>query len=110
MDGQLVALADGVFDAILLNLVLAVVPDPIACAREVVRLLRPHGRVAIFDKWLPEGAQPSPLRRALNVVTSAAFSDINRQLWPILEGTGLQLVHDEPAGPWGLYKVSLALR
>ncbi len=110
MNGQQVALADSAFDAVILHLILAVIPDPMACAREVARLLRPGGRVAIFDKWLPEDAQPSPLRRAVNVVTSAAFSDINRQLRPILEGAGLQRMHDEPAGLGGVYQVALAIR
>jgi phosphatidylethanolamine/phosphatidyl-N-methylethanolamine N-methyltransferase len=109
MNGQQVALASGAFDAALLHLVLAVVPDPIACAREVTRLLRPGGRAAIFDKWLPEGARPSPARRALNVVASAAFSDLNRQLGPILAAAGLQLVHREPVGLRGAYQAALAV-
>lgn len=81
----------------------------VACAREVTRLLRPGGRAAIFDKWLPEGARPSPARRALNVVASAAFSDLNRQLGPILGLAGLQLVHREPAGLGGAYQAALAV-
>jgi SAM-dependent methyltransferase len=109
MNGQQVALADGAFDAALLHLVLAVVPDPVACAREVVRLLRPGGRAAIFDKWLPEGARPSPARRALNVVANAAFSDLNRQLGPILGAAGLQLVHREAAELGGAYQAALAV-
>lgn len=110
MNGQQVALADGTFDAVLLHLILAVIPDPVACAREAARLLRPGGRAAIFDKWLPEGARPSPARRAANAVASLAFSDINRQLGPILAATDLRLTHQEPAGLGGTYQVSLAVR
>lgn len=110
MNGQQVALADGAFDAVLLHLVLAVIPDPVACAREAARLLRPGGRAAIFDKWLPDGARPSLARRAVNAVASAAFSDLNRQLGPTLAAAGLQLTHREPAGPGGAYQVALAVR
>lgn len=110
MNGQQVALASEAFDAVLLHLILAVIPDPVACAMESARLLRPGGRAAIFDKWLPDGTQPSLARRALNAVTSAAFSDINRQLGPILTAAGLQLTHREPAGLRGAYQAALALR
>jgi SAM-dependent methyltransferase len=110
MNGQQVALADSSFDAVLLHLILAVIPDPVACAREAARLLRPGGRAAIFDKWLPDGAQPSLARRAVNAVTSAAFSDINRQLTPILTAAGLTLTYQEPAGLAGTYQAALAAR
>lgn len=110
MNGQQVALASEAFDAVLLHLILAVIPDPVVCATEVARLLRPGGRAAIFDKWLPDGTQPSLARHALNAVTSAAFSDINRQLGPILTAAGLQLTHRDPAGLRGAYQVALALR
>lgn len=110
MNGQQMSLADGAFDAILLHLILAVIPDPVACLREATRLLRPGGRVAMFDKWLPDGARPSLIRRAVNAATSVAFSDINRQLGPILESTDLQEIHREPAGLRGAYQIALAVR
>ena len=110
MNGQQLAFPAESFDAVALHLILAVIPDPIACAREVARVLRPGGRVAIFDKWLPEGAHPSPFRRALNVVTRAAFSDINRQLRPVLEAASLQILHDDPAGLGGMYQAALAVK
>ncbi len=110
MDGQRAALAGSRFDAVILHLILAVIPDPVACAREAARLLRPGGRAAIFDKWMPDGARPSPARRALNAVASAAFSDLNRQLGPILEAAGLRLVRREPAGLRGAYQAALAVR
>lgn len=110
MNGQRVALADGVFDAVVLHLILAVIPDPVTCAREAARLLRPGGRAAIFDKWLPDGAQPSLVRRAVNAVASAAFSDINRQLTPILTAAGFTLTRQEPAALGGAYQAALAVR
>jgi ubiquinone/menaquinone biosynthesis C-methylase UbiE len=108
MNGQQLALPDATFDVVLLHLVLAVVPDPVACAREAARVLRPGGRVSIFDKWLPEGATPSPARRALNAITATAFSDINRQLNPILAAAELELISRAPAGLGGIYQVALA--
>lgn len=108
MNGEQLALPTASFDAVLLHLILAVIPDPVACAREAARVLRPGGRVAIFDKFLPDAAAPSPLRKTANAVTSLLFSEINRQLGPILAPAGLIVEHAEPAGLSGLFQAALA--
>jgi SAM-dependent methyltransferase len=108
MNGEQLALPTASFDAVLLHLILAVIPDPVACAREAARVLRPGGRVAIFDKFLPDAAAPSPLRKAANAITGLLFSEINRQLGPILAPAGLIVGHAEPAGLGGLFQVTVA--
>jgi ubiquinone/menaquinone biosynthesis C-methylase UbiE len=89
MDGESLALADGEFDHVVLHLILAVLPDPIACAREVGRVLKPGGTVSIFDKFAPEDASPWLGRRAANLFTDALFSDFTRKLGPLVEAGGL---------------------
>ena len=85
-------------------------PDARAAAREAGRVLRPGGRAVVFDKFLPDAAAPSPLRRALGVVTDALFSDINRRLGPLLDAAGLVAELEEPVLFGGLFKVVLARR
>ena len=46
---------DASFDTAILHLILAVVPDPVACLGEISRVLRPNGSVLIFDKFLRPG-------------------------------------------------------
>jgi phosphatidylethanolamine/phosphatidyl-N-methylethanolamine N-methyltransferase len=108
MDGQQLALPTAYFDAVLLHLILAVIPDPFATIAEATRVLKRGGRVLIFDKFLPDEQQPSPLRRALNLATRTLFSDINRQLGPLLASAGLQVADQEPAGFGGAFKIVLA--
>ena len=86
------------FDCVLLHLAIAVVPDPFATMREVARVLRPGGRVSVFDKFLPEGAKASAARRAASTLTRLVATDLNRQLGPLLEAGGLELCAREPAG------------
>ena len=69
--------ADETFDAIVLHLILAVMPDPARGLAEATRVLRPGGRLAIFDRFLPQDEQPSAARRAANIVARVLFSDIN---------------------------------
>lgn len=96
MDGQALELASESFDAVVLHLILAVIPDPIACIREAARVLKPGGRAVIFDKFLPEKEQPSLLRHLLNWITNFAFSNINRKLEPIAAAVPIKLLHEEP--------------
>ncbi|MCA0454865.1 MAG: methyltransferase domain-containing protein [Chloroflexi bacterium] len=108
MDGQALELPSESFDAVVLHLILAVIPDPIACIQESARVLKPDGRIVVFDKFLPENEQPSLLRRIANVIAHFAFSDINRKLESIVVTAPLNLLHEEPAvyGRFG-YKIAL---
>ncbi|HVR43620.1 MAG TPA: methyltransferase domain-containing protein [Thermoanaerobaculia bacterium] len=108
MDAAALDLPDASFDLVLLHLVLAVVPDPRAVARESARVLRPGGRVSIFDKFLGEGRRPSPLRRAVNVASRLIATDINRRLSEVIEGSGLELEHVEPSLLGGFFQIAIA--
>lgn len=101
MDGMALELPDASFDAAILHMVLEVIPDPARCLAEVARVLRPGGRVAVFDKFLPEGSRPGLLRRAFLALLDLVFTSTNRQMGEILalsnrSGTALEVVHDEP--------------
>ena len=98
----------GRFHCVVMNLVLAVVDDPEACAREAARVLHPEGRVVVFDKFLPDGGRPSLLRRAVNGVSRLVATDINRQARPLLEQAGLRVMRDEPALLGGLFRILVA--
>jgi ubiquinone/menaquinone biosynthesis C-methylase UbiE len=107
MDGQALPFPDGSFDAVVLHLIVAVIPDPAACVREAARVLRSGGRAVVFDKFVPDEEEPSAARRALNLVTSALFSDVTRRLGPLLAGTGLRVVQRVPAGLGGRFEIAL---
>jgi phosphatidylethanolamine/phosphatidyl-N-methylethanolamine N-methyltransferase len=108
MDAARLDLADASFDCVVLHLILAVVPDPYATAREAVRVLRPGGRASIFDKFLPDAGRASLVRRAANVLTNVFATNINRRLGDILAGTPLKVVTDEPSVFGGAFRVVTA--
>lgn len=108
LDAHALDLEDETFDAVILHLVLAVVPDPHACIQEVSRVLETGGRVTIFDKFLPDDEQPSVLRKMTGWVAELVFSDINRKLGPLLDEAGFAPVYEEPSLMGGAYKIVLA--
>ena len=109
MDGQALDLAGESFDAVILHLILAVIPDPAVCLSEAARVLKPGGRIAVFDKFLPDHERPSPPRRLANLVTRTLFTDINRRLGEILDRSGAPVAveHDEPALLGGAFRILL---
>lgn len=98
MDALALDLPDGSFDAAVLHMVLEVIPEPARCLGEAARVLRPGGRLAVFDKFLPEGERPGLIRRAGLALLDFFFTSTNRQMGEILARSGapLEAVHDEP--------------
>jgi ubiquinone/menaquinone biosynthesis C-methylase UbiE len=107
MDGERLAFPDACFDAVVLHLILALIPDPAACLGEVERVLKPGGRAVVFDKFLQPGRVPSLLRRVSSAVVAVFFTEVNRSLEQIVAATGLAKVHDEPAMAGDLFRIAL---
>jgi ubiquinone/menaquinone biosynthesis C-methylase UbiE len=105
MDARELAFPDSSFDAIVMHLILAVMPQPDRGVREAVRVLRPGGRIAVFDKFLRDEERPSLKRRWLNAIAKPLFSDLNRRLGPLTAGAGLLVEHDSPVAFGGTYRV-----
>lgn len=106
-DAQSLPFEDDSFDVVLLHLVLSVVPDPEAVVAETARVLAPDGRASIYDKFLPEGTDPSLPRRVANPLARFLFSDLNRRLEPMVADTGLE-VGTRESFLGGLYTVTVA--
>jgi len=99
MDGLALDLPDGSFDAAILHMVLEVIPDPARCLAEAARVLRPGGRLAVFDKFLPDDDRPGPLRKAGLALLDFVFTSTNRRMGEILARSGAPFAveRDEPS-------------
>jgi len=105
MDGQDLNFTDNSVDKIILHLILAVIPDPVLCLKECERVLKPGGRITIFDKFVPKGRALSFWRRLFNPVTNLLFSNINRRFESIVSETGLLIESDIPADFNGNFRI-----
>jgi ubiquinone/menaquinone biosynthesis C-methylase UbiE len=105
MDARQLAFPDSSFDGVVMHLILAVMPDPERGVSEAVRVLKPGGRIAVFDKFLRDEERPSLKRRLLNAIAKPLFSDLNRRLGPLIARTRLVIEHDEAVAFGGTYRV-----
>ena len=87
---------DRVFDAVVLHLILAVAPDPRAALTEAARVVKPGGRMIIFDKFLSPG-RPAPLRRLISPLLGLVATKTDVVFEEVLAACpGLRVVSDEP--------------
>ncbi|MFZ4399108.1 MAG: class I SAM-dependent methyltransferase [Bacteroidales bacterium] len=110
MDGQSLAFPDQYFDKIILHLILAVIPDPDLCILEVERLLKPGGKVAVYDKFVRKNKKVSLLRKSINLLTNFMFSNITRHFETIFAQTKLTVVSDEDADFNGNFRLIQLLK
>ncbi len=107
MNAEKLEYPESSFDKVVLNLVLSVVEHPEQALAEALRVLKPDGRIVVFDKFLPAGETPPWARRMLNVITSWVGTDINRRFDDLSRGLPLQKVSSEPSVFGGSYQLIL---
>ncbi len=105
MDGHKLEFINEQFDKIILHLILAVLPDPIACIKECERVLKPNGEIAVFDKFVSVDQKVSTIRKAFNLISNFLFSDITRKIEDILKNTNLKMISNEAADFNGNFRV-----
>lgn len=99
-DALALEFADASFDAVILHLIVAVVPDASRALAEAARVLVPGGRALLYDKFLRPG-QRAPLRRLLSPLLGRIASRTDVVLERSLPPT-LRVLEDEAslAGGW----------
>jgi len=99
MDGMALTFEDQAFDKIILHLILAVIPDPMACISEASRVLKQGGTAVIYDKFVPKGKKVSLRRSIVNLFSNFLVTNLSRNAETIIAHSGLTLLSDEPAPP-----------
>lgn len=106
-DAQAPRVEEGPFDAAILNLILTVMPDGKACLQSTFRVLKPGARAVVFDKFLPDGHNPSTVRKVMNLFSTMLGTDIDRRLGDMMRDCPCKVLLDEPSIGRGLYRVVL---
>jgi len=104
-DSQRLPFADGVFDHVLLHLILAIVPDTRAALEEAARVVKTGGRLFVLDKFLRPG-ETAWLRRLVNPLTRRVATRTDVVFEDALAGVKrLRVISDEPALAGGWFRM-----
>jgi ubiquinone/menaquinone biosynthesis C-methylase UbiE len=98
MDGSKLEFEDDRFDAVILHLIVAVIPDPVGCLRETERVLKTGGKITIMDKFVPSGQQPGVLRRVLSFFSNIIATHLNRDIDALLNQTNFTKTNHQKLG------------
>lgn len=104
-DAQRLPFADASFDAAVLHLILAVVPEPARCLAETARVMKRGGTILVFDKFLRHGER-SWWKRALNPLTRRIATRLDVVFEEVLGAeVSLERLRDEPALAGGWFRL-----
>ena len=104
-DSMALPFAAGSFDYVVLHLIVAVVPQPQRCLAEAARVLKPGGRILLFDKFLRRG-ENAWLRRGLSPLIGQLATRLDVVFEDVLEMVpGLRLLSDRPALARGWFRL-----
>jgi len=104
-DSMKLPFADASFDVVVLHLIVAVVPEPQRCLAEAARVLKPGGRILMFDKFLRRGER-AWLRRGLSPLVAQMATRLDVVFEDVLANTpDLSLVSNEPALAGGWFRL-----
>lgn len=93
------------FDYVVLHLIVAVVPQPHRCLAEAARVLKPGGRILLFDKFLRR-QQRAWVRRGLSPLSGQLATRLDVVFEDELQRVpGLQVIADQPALAAGWFRL-----
>jgi phosphatidylethanolamine/phosphatidyl-N-methylethanolamine N-methyltransferase len=103
MDAARLTMADGSFDAGVAMFVMTVVPEPQRVLSELIRVVRPGGRVVLVNHFSAEGGVRMSIEKWLTRFAASLGWNPDFPLATVLGRPQLRLIEKKRLAPFGLY-------
>lgn len=106
MDAQEMDFESNHFDWVTGSLILSVVPNAEICFQEMARVMKPGGKVLLFDKFLPREKKLLFFQKIIRPVIKLLGTDVGIKFEEVLENNkdGLFVIKDVPVMFNGIYR------
>jgi phosphatidylethanolamine/phosphatidyl-N-methylethanolamine N-methyltransferase len=109
MDAEFMAFPDGLFDVVIMNLVLSVTDHPQMAMSEALRVMKAGGRMMIFDKFMGADEAHPRLLRAMDRISSVIATSLIVKLEELTEGLPVTVMLNIPSDFLSRFRI-IALR
>jgi ubiquinone/menaquinone biosynthesis C-methylase UbiE len=110
MDAHHLTFQNEMFDCVILNFILSVIADPKQCFDEARRVLKPGGKILVFDKFLDDHEKPSFVRSVANKISAFLFSELTRRFSDIVAADKWKIEMRQPALFGGFFTIRVLMR
>ncbi|WP_102273105.1 class I SAM-dependent methyltransferase [Cytobacillus massiliigabonensis] len=112
MDAQNLTFPDATYDIVIASLLLSVVPNPQKCMEEMIRVVKPGGRIIIFDKFVPRNEELSLLKKLARPIISVFGTDIGIKFESLSKPFAkiISIQTDSPIMLNGMYRKIIAIK
>jgi phosphatidylethanolamine/phosphatidyl-N-methylethanolamine N-methyltransferase len=76
MDAQQLGFINESFDVVVGSLIVSVVPNPSKTIEEMIRVVKPNGKIILFDKFAPKDGKVSLLKKSFRPIIAKFGTDI----------------------------------
>ncbi|WP_281975097.1 class I SAM-dependent methyltransferase [Halobacillus litoralis] len=107
MDAQSLSFSNGTYDYVIANLILSVVPNPLKCLEEILRVTKESGEIWIFDKFSAPDNKYLTIQKCLSMITSLFGTDISVNFEKLMyeSSHNLSVYEDVPVWLKGRYRL-----
>ena len=110
MDAESLAFVEGVFDVVIMNLILTVTEHPRIAMTEALRVTKKGGKILIFDKFMETDEAHPRLWKAMNRISSILATSLIVKFDDLIEGQSITVLRNISSDFLSRFRIILMMK